>query len=75
LIQVNLQEAKTQFLKLIEKVMAGEEIIISKDNTPVAKLVQFTTSKQKRKLGLAQGTIQISADFNGPLNEFKEYMF
>ena len=73
MIQVNIHEAKTHFSKLIAKVMAGEEIIIAKGNSPVAKLVQFTKSKQKRKLGSAKGKIHISADFDRPVDEFKEY--
>lgn len=74
MIQVNIHEAKTHLSRLIAKVIAGEEIIIAKGNTPVVKLVQFTTSKQTRKLGSAKGKIRIAADFNSPLDDFKEYM-
>ena len=74
MIQVNMHEAKTHLSRLIAKVAAGEEIIIAKDNTPVAKLIQFTTSQQKRKLGSAKGQIHVAADFNKPLDDFKEYM-
>lgn len=42
---VNLQEAKNHFLKLVDRAIAGEEIIITIDDTPVAKLIQFTNSK------------------------------
>lgn len=74
MIQVNIHEAKTHLSRLIAKVLAGEEIIIAKGNTPVVKLVQFTTLKQTRKLGSAKGQIQLAKDFNDPLNDFKEYM-
>jgi len=74
MIQVNIHEAKTHLSRLIAKVVAGEEIIIAKGNTPVAKLVQFTSSKQTRKLGSAKGKIRIAADFKKPLDDFKEYM-
>ena len=74
MIQVNIHEAKTHLSRLIAKVIAGEEIIIAKGNTPVVKLVQFTTSKQTRKLGSAKGKIRMAADFNRPLDDFKEYM-
>lgn len=75
MIQVNIHEAKTHLSKLITKVIAGEEIIIAKGKNPVVKLVQFTTAKQKRKLGSAKGKIKIADDFKEPLAEFKEYMF
>jgi prevent-host-death family protein len=36
---VNIHEAKTHFSKLIERVRAGEEVVIAKAGKPVAKLV------------------------------------
>jgi prevent-host-death family protein len=74
MIQVNIHEAKTHLSRLIAKVVAGEEIIIAKGNKPVVKLVQFTTSKQTRKLGSAKGKIQMAPDFDEPLDDFREYM-
>jgi prevent-host-death family protein len=37
--QVSIHEAKTHLSRLIEKVMRGEEVIISKRNRPVVRLV------------------------------------
>lgn len=71
---VKIHEAKTHFSKLIAKVMNGEEIIIAKGNTPVAKLVQIPATEQKRKLGSAKGKIHIAEDFDQPLADFEDYM-
>lgn len=71
--QVNIHEAKTHFSKLVNKVMEGEEIIIAKGNKPVVKLVQYSTSKNKREIGSAKGEIKIADDFKEPLNDFKDY--
>ncbi|MGH7885712.1 MAG: type II toxin-antitoxin system Phd/YefM family antitoxin, partial [Thermodesulfobacteriota bacterium] len=49
--QFNIHEAKTHLSKLIEKVKNGEEVIIAKDNKPVAKLILFNDEKPARKLG------------------------
>jgi prevent-host-death family protein len=73
-MQVNIHEAKTHFSKLVKRVIEGEEIIIAKDNKPVAKLIQIDHLEKKRKLGSAKGKIQVSADFNRPLEDFKEYL-
>lgn len=70
--QFNIHEAKTHFSKLIEKVKNGEEVVIAKDNKPVAKLVLFNEEKTKRKLGSAKGLIKVSEDFDAPLLEFEE---
>jgi prevent-host-death family protein len=37
----NITEAKAQLSAFIEKVLAGEEIIIDKSGKPVAKLVRY----------------------------------
>jgi prevent-host-death family protein len=38
-ITVNIHEAKTHLSRLLERVAAGEEVVISKAGTPVADLV------------------------------------
>jgi antitoxin (DNA-binding transcriptional repressor) of toxin-antitoxin stability system len=43
-IQVNVYEAKTNFSKLLERVQAGERVIISKNGRPVADLVHHQGS-------------------------------
>ena len=38
---VSISQAKVNFSKLIEKVLIGEEIIITKYGKPVAKLIPY----------------------------------
>lgn len=38
-ITVNVHEAKTHLSRLLERVAAGEDVVISKSGTPVADLV------------------------------------
>lgn len=71
---VNIHEAKTNLSKLIKKVVNGEEVIIAKGNKPIVKLVQYDKKKPKRKIGSAKGRVEISKDFNTPLEDFKEYI-
>jgi prevent-host-death family protein len=65
---VNIHEAKTQFSKLVESAMNGEEITIAKSGKPVAKLVPII-KKTKRPLGVLKGKIKIADDFDAPLPE------
>jgi prevent-host-death family protein len=44
-----LQDAKTQLSSLLEKVLSGEEVVISRNGIPVAKLVPLET--KQRRLG------------------------
>lgn len=64
---VNIHEAKTHFSKLLQRVAAGEEIVIAKAGQPVARLVPLEQSLQKRMPGTAKGQVWISPDFNAPL--------
>jgi prevent-host-death family protein len=63
---VNVHEAKTHFSKLLERVEAGEEIIIARAGRPVARLMAYAPAG-KRALGLDAGRGFIAADFDAPL--------
>ncbi len=63
MITANIHEAKTNLSRLIERAVAGEEVIISKAGQPVARLVPYVETK-KRRLGLLKGKIRIAPDFD-----------
>lgn len=69
--QINLTEASKHLPELIEAANRGEEIIITKDDQPIAKLVPF---KRGRRAGSAKGLVTISEDFDEPIDDFKDYM-
>ncbi len=62
--QVNIHEAKTQFSRLVERVEAGEEIVIARDGRPVARLVPLRTRSKAREPGLWRGRVTIAPDFD-----------
>jgi prevent-host-death family protein len=65
---VNIHAAKTHLSRLLEKAAGGEEVIIAKAGTPMAKLGPVTPiGHKKRRLGLLAGRIKLPADFDGPL--------
>ena len=59
-----ITEAKAHFSSLIEKVLAGEEIVIKKAGKPVAILTEYTGNKTKRRPGALKGKIHIADDFD-----------
>ncbi|MBZ0185661.1 MAG: type II toxin-antitoxin system Phd/YefM family antitoxin [Candidatus Obscuribacterales bacterium] len=67
--QINIHQAKTNLSRLVERVLNGEEIVISRSGKPVAKLVPFTKRTTVRKLGLMKGRIRMKPDFDAPLPE------
>ena len=74
MFQVNIHQAKTNLSKLIKKVVNGEEVVIAKGNIPLVKMVGLVSQKSNRKIGSAQGMINISSTFDEPLEDFKDYL-
>lgn len=64
---VNIHEAKTHLSRLLARVAAGEEVIISKAGRPIARLVPIRARKAKRVPGQDEGVIWIADDFDAPL--------
>lgn len=67
--QVNIHEAKTNLSRLIEEVQRGEEIVIAKAGTPVARLVSLAVTPEPRRPGRLKGKIHVADDFDAPLPE------
>lgn len=72
--QVNIDEAQTHLLDLVEVAMSGVEVIITKDNRPLVKLVALGQTKPRPQFGSAAGLITMSEDFDAPLEDFHDYM-
>ena len=66
--QVNIHEAKTQLSRLLNRVAAGEEIVISRAGKPIARLVPFAGTVT-RQLGRDAGLFTVPDDFDQPLPE------
>jgi prevent-host-death family protein len=64
--QVTIHEAKTHLSRLLRRVAAGEEIVIARGTTPVAKLVPLD-GPRKRQFGFDKGLYTVPDDFDDPL--------
>ena len=65
---VGVHEAKTHLSRLIDRVRAGEEIIIERRGQPVARLVSVD-EPQRPAFGTARDTVVVHDDFDDPLPE------
>jgi prevent-host-death family protein len=65
-MEVNIHEAKTHFSRLIQRVEAGEEIVIARAGKAVAKLVAVLSPGQTRPVGMDRGKIWMADDFDVP---------
>jgi len=65
---VNVHDAKTHFSKLLARAEKGEEVIIARAGTPIARLVP----EKKRAapvFGADRGKLEVADDFDAPLSE------
>lgn len=73
---ITLAEAQAQLPQLVKTLDPGQEIVITCDDQPVAKLVgQAKPDLPARRSGTLKGTVLwMAPDFDAPLEDFKEYM-
>ncbi len=65
-MKVTIHAAKTNLSRLIEQAAAGEEVIIARGNTPVARLVPIMTAA-RRAPGTLRGLVHVDDAFFEPL--------
>ena len=75
-ITVTIEEAQAKLKELVHQLAAGDEIIITEEHKTVARLRSESEQPVRRPPpGLGKGSIlQMSADFDEPLDEMKEYV-
>ena len=72
---ITVTEAAQNLPDVIDAVLRGEEVVITKNDLSVVKLIPAIPVKRSRKPGSAEGLVWISDDFDEPLQEFQEYYF
>ena len=69
-----MHEAKTHLSKLIREALAGEEVIVSRNRTPLIKLTVLSEIRPQRKIGGGKGLLlDMDESFNKPLDDFEGY--
>jgi prevent-host-death family protein len=66
-ITIGIFDVKNNFFELMNKVEAGEEVIIEDSGQQIAKIIPLKRLQKKRILGLERGNVIIHDDFNAPL--------
>ena len=75
---MEVEDIEMTLPELLDHLTPGDEVILTRNHQPVAKLVSETpkpASKQRPGPGLCQGMITyMASDFDAPLDCMKEYM-
>lgn len=65
--KVTVHVAKTHLSRLLAQAEAGEDIVIARGKTPVARLVPIKTDRPARQFGAMRGRARVTAAFFEPL--------
>lgn len=71
------KEAQARLPDLIHGLTSGEEVVLTENDRPVARILPAAEQPKRppRRLGTLRGTVLYMApDFDAPLEDFKEYM-
>jgi prevent-host-death family protein len=72
--QYNIAEAKAQLSDLTRRALAGEEVIIARDNTPLVRLVPVQPPRRPRQSGSGKGQLLwMAPDFDAIPEGFEDY--
>jgi prevent-host-death family protein len=66
MVEVGVHEAKTHLSRLLRRVAAGEEVIITNGGRPAARLMPIGVS-ERREVGFDRGIVDVPDDFDDPL--------
>jgi prevent-host-death family protein len=62
--QYNIHDAKTNLSRIIERVEHGEEIVISRAGTPVARVVPLSPRTHRTARGSLRGALVMAPDWD-----------
>lgn len=71
---ISIDEAQDRLAELIHRLAPGDEIIITENQQPVAKLLSQPRPLQRREPGRCKGMITLLVEDEEHLEGFQEYM-
>ena len=61
---VNMHQAKSSLSRLVERALAGEDVVIARNGQPLVRLVPIPKQREPRVPGRSKGRIWIAPDFD-----------
>jgi prevent-host-death family protein len=72
---ITVEEAQAKLTELIDRLSPGEEIVLTQNQQPVAKLVGQLSSEWKPRVpGNCKGMITLAVEDDEHLKDFEDYM-
>jgi prevent-host-death family protein len=64
---VNIYDAKTRLSQLVDKVVAGEDVVVSRNGKPLVRITRLESARRPIRFGVLKGKVKIPRDFDAPL--------
>ncbi len=71
---VSVEQAQKTLPQLIDQLLPGQEILLTRNDQPVAQLVAITTTTPAPVFGGCRGLLTVLAEDDEHLEDFREYM-
>jgi prevent-host-death family protein len=73
--RVTVQQAESHLASLIDEARRGEDVVITHNGEPAARLAPIAAADRRTRRGTARGLIlPLADDFDAPLDDLREYM-
>ena len=69
-----VEQAEGHLTEIIDKLSSGEEIVLTRDDKPVAKLIGAQAEPPRPLPGRGKGMLTIISEDDDHLKDFAEYM-
>ena len=73
-LTLTIEQAAARLPELVESLAPGDEIVLTADDRPVAKIVPQPSPKPRRRPGACKGMLTIVEDDDAHLRDFEPYM-
>jgi prevent-host-death family protein len=70
---VDFAEAEARFAELLGRVQAGEEVVVTRANVPIARITPAAPHHNRPRFGAAKDLVRVAADFDESLADFAPY--
>ena len=69
-----IEQAEGHLAEIVEKLAPGEEVVLTRDNRPAARLVREPGELPRPVPGRGKGMLTVVSDDDEHLEDFAEYM-
>ncbi len=71
---VTIEDAQAHLIELIDKLSPGEEVVITRNDQPVAQLIGLASEQPQPVAGRCKGMLSIIAEDDEHLKDWAEYL-